>query len=215
MNISTRDAEIIKYIADNEGCTKTKVTYHMERTREPVSASHETTSHIIKTLEKEGKIIVLLDKSNRQKHLLYINPKNEFHLIIAKINEIKRCVEELNKIVSYRLNRKKVRRSKIFDSLNKEYFELIHLAQLTTYIDMTSTANRIEKNIKSRDDQETLYLLLTRALNSSNKLNEMLTPEIQMHVRKFANKMNNKRDIIKGLVISNFIKEVSDLFVKK
>jgi hypothetical protein len=217
LSISTREEEIIKYIIDNEGCTKTEVTYHMERTKGPVFASHETTSNIIKTLEKDGKIIVRPDKSNSQKHLLYINRKNEFNILNSKITELETLSNKLSKIISYRLKVKKLKRSQrsILDSISKEYFELIHLAQLTIYTEITSTANRIENSIKSREDQETLYLQLTQTLNTSNKLNEMLTPEIYKQVQKFANKMNNKRDPTKVLIISNLIKEVSDLFVKR
>lgn len=214
MNSRTRQDEILQFIEDNPGCTKTQVIVAMEKKG---ISSLATTIKIIEDQETENrKILVKVDELNHRTHRLTINDRNEYYLIRDKINDVKEMVNKLTKALSYRLQvKKRFKNIAVFDSLKQDYLNLLHYAQLTTYREITSIAKGIDTNIGSRDDQERLYFKLTEVLNVSDRLNKMLAPEVQSELEKLLDKMKNEQNPDLDLMMATMTKEIASIFASK
>jgi hypothetical protein len=92
-NRISKEEKILQFIKENEGCTKTKVMVFMENKK---YASPLTTYKTIQNLINEGKIISRPDKTNTQKHHLFINHKNRFNQIKKEISQIESYIEQTN-----------------------------------------------------------------------------------------------------------------------
>jgi len=180
-------------------------------------SSPAVTHKIVEGLETDGKkIIVKADELNHRIHRLTINDKSQFYLLNDKIKKLKIRVNKLTRFVSWRLYvKKRFKNTKSFDSLKQDYLNLLHFAQLTSYSEITWIAKRIDKNIRSRDDQETLYLRLIKVLNVSDKLNEMLAPQVQLELEKFLDKMKNEQDPVQGLLMAKVTKAIASLYASQ
>jgi hypothetical protein len=90
----------------------------------------------------------------------------------------------------------------------------MHLAQLTIYRRITVLVTSIEKNIKSNDDREVLYHKLPDVLKASNKLNEIIFPEVfnqALHILKQIGK--KKIPDAESFVYPKFVTEIASIFI--
>lgn len=211
LNSRTRQDEILQFIQENPGCTKTQTINEMEKRG---ISSLVTTHKILEDLKANGKkIIVKPDEINHRIHRLTINDESEFHLLRNKINKLKIRVNRLIRHLSWHLYVKRTfKNSESFDSVKQDYLNLLHYAQLDSYAEITLIAKRINKNIRSRADQERLYLKLTEVLNVSDKLNEMLSPQVQSELERLLDKMKNEQDPFRSLIMANMTKEITSIF---
>jgi hypothetical protein len=205
------EKEILRYIKEHPRCSKTDVILHMENNK---LLSAPVTLKKIKNLVEGGKIIVKADKVNSQKHLLIINDKNDFNILVAEISDIQTRCDKLKRVVSFRFYIKNKKGSQTFDSFTQDYLNFINFTQLYSYIEITSIATRIDKNIKLEEDREVLYLQLTEVLNTSNKLNKIIKPEIQNFLEQMIEQIEGP-DLMRNRMVANLVREVSNLFVRK
>lgn len=205
----TPEEEILQYIKENPGCTKTAVIKHMEKIgRSSLMVAHKKIKRLER--EKDPKIIVKIDESNSQKHHLYINNENEFNVLSNSIDDKKIRVHKLTRRLEFRLYiKERMKDPANFDDVKQDYFNLLHHAQLTNYIEITSIANKIDKNIMSQDDQETLKLKLTELLNFSDKFNKILAPEVEIELKKILDKLENDEG---SHTLVAMVKDIASLF---
>jgi hypothetical protein len=178
--------EILLYIEAEEKKEKPKNTKaDVMRYCEKNSICSQPVAHsVVISLVKRGKIKILKDKPNSQVHHLVINYENEFHVLTNKIGQIEKLVNALTSavvrglsIINHINNTGRIDRTQ--NNIRDTHFRnLIHMAQLTIYGRTTAIVTAIEKNIKSIDDRESLYLHLPGIMSASNELNKIIMPEV-------------------------------------
>jgi len=203
MNEPERIKIILEFISDNEGTTGT-TEYKVEKF---MSQNHycarDTTKRLIYNNLIPNKRVV--DKKiGNSFHRLFVNRQNEFNKLIADMNKLEKALNNLNNTVVKRMSMIK----------SPKTHNLIHLAQLTIYRRITSLVTLIEKNIKSYEDREVLYHKLPIILKASNKLNEIIFPEVfnqALHILKQSGK--KKIPGTEGLVYPKFVSEIASIFM--
>jgi hypothetical protein len=86
-----RKDEIIKFIIEHDGCTKTDVIEYMKSVKH---SALQTTHKIIHELIRNQMVIVVPDKKNRQYHRLHIS--NNFAEIDRQISKIEKIINKMN-----------------------------------------------------------------------------------------------------------------------
>ena len=110
-----RKDEIIKYITEHDGCTKTDVINYMKSVKH---SALQTTHNIIHELIRNQMVIVIPDKKNRQYHHLHIS--NNFAEIDREISKIEKIIKKMNEpIQAYFKHRKTLHNDVDVPSLSK------------------------------------------------------------------------------------------------
>lgn len=167
-----RRVMILEYITQHDGCTKTQVIEYMKG-----RSALATTHSIIKSLTREGIIVSLPDKNNRQLHHLHINDKNKFNFLLKQSDQVHSTIENFTALV----NEDQLMGN---DKWRKNYGDLIHLGQLIFYTKIGRLAHTVNNQIKSSDDRDILYRRLAQILDVSNQLNQDLYPALVNHIDK-------------------------------
>jgi hypothetical protein len=174
-----RKKEILKFVKQNPGITKSKVIVHMTELR---MSSLVITQELLTALIRSGKIRVQKDKPNSRNHRLFFNDKNEFNKLTSEIARLEDTSSKFIDIFIKELLNKDAPKTefKEYSTDSKRHlFNLVFLYQLDTYTRITAHVNEIEQTIKSQDDRQALYHLLPHLLIISDKLNRVITPEIR------------------------------------
>ena len=94
-NILDREVEILEYIGQNLGCTKTELTNYMDPYKGEKYAAPNTTGKILKRLIKEKKVICKVDRDGRSHHL-YLNDKNKFIMINQLLSKMHIMLDKID-----------------------------------------------------------------------------------------------------------------------
>jgi hypothetical protein len=185
-----RKEEIRKYVSKNDGgCTKTDVINYMNQTakgdKSLIHASLATTHKILTKMIQDKIIISRPDENNSQTHLLSINNENEYNRRIDEINKVSKIVLAFTK----EIDEIKVRRLlDVNHPHGRDFLNYIHWVQSDIFHSIAAISTSIVFFVKSKEDQETLNLLLNGVLRDSYKLNEKILPFVKKVMEEAAAK---------------------------
>ncbi len=130
-------------------------------------------------LEKTGERVKYSRDKPKGFYKLFVNDKNEFTRLDDKFKRMKENISKLigDVVKSQSMINPQKGRTKMVTKM-KVLENLILLAQSVIFVTITRFVNDIEDNIKSIDDREALYHRLPDLLTASNKLNEIIFPEL-------------------------------------
>ncbi|MGA8843958.1 MAG: hypothetical protein WB511_10265 [Nitrososphaeraceae archaeon] len=118
-------------------------------------------------------------------HRLYINDKNQHHKLIVRIDNLSRAVAEVTGITDDP-NFKKVTLPTLKSPSPIEYYDIMHLCQVTVFQTIDAIYRDIRK-LRNENDRQTLYLRLIDGLAESNGFSLLLNA---IAYEKLQNKMN-------------------------
>ncbi|MGA7009231.1 MAG: hypothetical protein WB612_05775 [Nitrososphaeraceae archaeon] len=174
---------------------------------EPVAHS------VIIDLVNKHKLKELKDKPNSQTHHLVINDEDEFTKLNNEIDKLYSLATNLTKVVTRKSNLMDKIRTRpseraaggtVYDT---DFRNLVHITQIHLYMRMIAASSKIHRDIKFADDREFLYLRLVQVLTASNKLNQVIEPEVRRGVKETFNKMK-KMFVVKGSLWANIMDEI-------
>ena len=155
----------------NQPCTQTEVINYMLKKK---LSSLVTTHRIIKELEASKIITVIPDEKNRQTQRLSINDKNPYNRYIEEINTISKAVLELAKDIE----QSKEVLSSSADSNSRDILTYLQWLQYEIFLRIAAISVSAELLVKSKEDQQDLYLRLNKVMRNCYELDKKTLPSI-------------------------------------
>jgi len=202
--------KILEYITEqqkqvNPKDIKADVMQYCER--ESICSQPVAHSVIIDLVNKH-KLKLVKDKPNSQTHHLVINNEDEFTKINIEIDKLYSLANNLTEFVAKKANFMAFIRSRQNErahggtKYDTDFRNLVHLTQLQLYSRTSAISSKIHHDIKFTEDREVLYLRLVQVLTASDKLNQVIAPDVLRGLEQTLNKMKEMH-VVKGSMWAN------------
>jgi hypothetical protein len=174
-----------------------------------------TVQPLLTQLIESGKILILKDSPTGRDHRLILNNVNVFNRIYAQIDNIENLSNRVSEAASKDISALKETNVRFKDpsliEFQSHFIHLLQLFQLYLYGKSTGIAQKIEQNIKSKEDRNMLNNQLPKILLMSEGLNRTIMPEVNKETKELLQYVENQQRIIKDYHVSNTIFQIKFL----
>ncbi len=192
------------------GRTINEIVIHLVKKKKMCGAKQTAENRVRELIDKGRLFDERKGKDPNAFHRLYVNDKNSYIDLEAKIKRLSQFTNALTTIVSGGLKKLNEIEDRSFDY---EYMNTIHICQLSLYSRISYVADAIDGYIKSDGDRKDLNLKLVEVMRETNKLNYAVVGDLIKCNKETEDKLK-KLNIVDGNPIASLFQDLNDWFVR-